>query len=456
MGYKIVSLSVFLTLCGIVAMVGYQRAKENKADQVVPVIKPEVVRCAPLEMRPFTVTESFHGRIFANAELNMSFQIQGRLSQLGATPERRLRENDMVQKGDLIAMLEPARFKAAVDQASAQKNEAAAEMEAATGAMTQATAVTDDAQREYDRQLDLLKKDAAKQRDIDRAETALKVARAQFDVAKARYARAVATYDSANAALTVAKVNHEDAMLRSPIDGKIAALPVEVGMMMRPGEMVVRVIDMRKVKLVIGVVERKRPQVSEGQTVQVEVLALTAAAQASRDVDAKVAPRPGIVTMVPPAADPATGLFNVEIELDNKDGLLKPGMIAKASISLREDQQVIAVPADAVRRKGNKLTAFFVAEGLPVGLDLGAIGKASMTVPTMVVREFVIEKAILVDDHYLVSGLPRGVTHLVVEGQTRIADGKPVVVVSHAPAVALTDGDQPVGDVPSNRGRVDP
>jgi len=454
MGIKItVMLAVFVTAGGGVAMIGLQRAKENKTEQVVPAIKPEVVRCAALEVRPRTVTESFHGRVYPNAELSMAFQIQGRLAQLGSVEGRVLRENDTVQKGDLIAMLEPARFKAAVAQAEAMKKEAAAEMSAADGAVTQSKAVVEDAEREYSRQLDLFKREASKQRDVDRAETALKVAKAQEDVAVARHARASAAYDSANAALTVATVNHDDAMLRAPITAKVAAVPVEVGHMLRPGDMVVRLVDMSKVKLVIGVVERKRPQISEGQTVQVEVLALTAANQAAGGSDVKTAPLAGRVTMVPPASNPVTGLFDVEVELDNKDGHLKPGMIAKATISLRENEQVIAVPAEAVRRKGNKLTAFFVAEGLHIGLDLGGIGKAELTVPTMVVREFVIEKAVLVEDHYLVSGLPAGVTHLVVEGQTRVADGKPVVVVSGgAPMSTLTGAT----DLSPGQGRVDP
>jgi RND family efflux transporter MFP subunit len=304
--------------------------------------------------------------------------------------------------------------------------------------------VVDDAQREYDRQVELLDKQAAKQRDVDRAETALKVAKAQRDVAKARYDRASATYDSASAAMDVAKVNHDDAILKAPIAGRVAALPLEVGSMVRPGDMVVRLVDMSKVKLIIGVVQSKRPQVREGQKVQVEVLALQANNTAVHGSDSKLPPRTGYITMVPPASNPVTGLFDVEIELDNKDGALKPGMIAKATIALREDAEVVAVPAEAVKRKGNKLTAYFVSEGLDVGLNLGAIGQSHLTVPTMVVREFTIDKAVLVEDHYLISGLPPGISHLVVEGQTRVSDGKPVLVVNTsgtAPAVTTAGAD---------------
>ncbi len=429
MGLKILVVSIFVVACGGIAAVGYHRVQESRSLQVAPVVKPEVVRCAPLEIRSFTVSESFHGRIHPRAELSMAFQIGGRLSQIGDGGERRLRENDMVAKGDVIAMLEPARFKAAQAQAMAQRNEAAAEMQAADGGVTQAKAVHDDAKREYERQVELKSKNAGTQVAMDRAETAMKVAAAQFDVAKARYDRAVATYDSASAMLTVADVNHADAVLKAPIAGKIAALPLEVGSMIRPGDMVVRLVDMSKVKLIIGVVQSKRPQIREGQRVEVEVLALNAAAIATQGTAARPEPRVGHVTMVPPAAHPVTGLFDVEIELDNKDGKLKPGMIAKAVIALNTDAQVVAVPAEAVKRKGNKLSAYFVAQGLTVGLDLGGLGRSQLTVPTMVVREFPIEKAVLVEDHYLISGLPKGVSHLVVEGQTRISHGKPVLVI---------------------------
>ena len=439
MGQKIILLSVFLALCGGITAVGFHRAKEAKAMQVIPIIKPEVVRCAPLEVRPYSVTESFHGRIHAKTELSMAFQIQGRLAQIGENDEHILKENDMVEKGDVIAMLEPARFKAAVAQAMAQRNEASAEMQAADGAVTQAKAVMDDAKREYDRQVLLKSQNAGTALAMDRAETAFKIATAQHDVAKARYERAVATYDSANAMLTVANVNHDDAVLKAPIRGKIAALPLKVGSMIRPGDLVVRLVDMSKVKLIIGVVQSKRPQLSEGQSVSVEVLAINAAAQAAHGSETKTAPRVGVVTMVPPAANAVTGLFDVEIELENADGLLKPGMIAKATIALRDDAEVVAVPAEAVKRKGNKLTAFFVSEGLTVGLNLGAIGKTELTVPTMVVHEFTIEKAVLVEDRYLISGLPPGISHLVVEGQTRISDGKPVLVVNSGSTIPKSD-----------------
>ena len=99
-------------------------------------------------------------------------------------------------------------------------------------------------------------------------------------------------------------------------------------------------------------------------------------------------------------------------------------------VRLRANHSVVAVPADAVRRRGGKLTAFFVTEGMPIGLDLGKLGKAELNVPTPVVKQYDLGDAILDDDHYLVFDPPKGVRQLVVEGQSRIADGSAVIIVN--------------------------
>ena len=430
MGKKLIVLAVLLVAMGGVAAVGFQRAKTSQENQSVPVIRPEVVRAASLELRSHAQTEIFYAGIARSAELHIVFRVAARLGALGEDEVSPLKENDLVQKGDVIARLEPERFKALVAQAKAQADEASAEQAAADALVKQAHASLEDAKKNMAYQQELMDKGSARQREYDAAKLQLDVAQAQLEASTARLAKASAVYNAARASLTVAEVNEKDATLLSPIDGKVATIPHEIGMMVRPGESVMRVVDMKKVKLVIGVVERKLPQVSEGLTVEVEVQALTAQAQATRGVDAKVDPRRGIVTLVPPAANPVTGLFDVEIELDNAKGDLKPGMIAKAMVRLRENHSVVAVPADAVRRRGGKLTAFFVTEGMPIGLDLGKLGKAELNVPTPVVKQYDLGDAILDDDHYLVFDPPKGVRQLVVEGQSRIADGSAVIIVN--------------------------
>lgn len=432
---RILVFLVFALVLGGVGAVGYFRANERKEMVEPPVVKPEVVRCAPILFRPYTVEETFWGRIEPNAEINMSFQIAGRLVQLGMTDEEadRLHENDAVRKDEMIAMLDTARYDALIAQARAQKNEASAAMDSARALLSQAKSQQADAKLEWEKKLEISRRGGGQPREVEKAKLVFDIAKSAVDGAQAKVDAAQASYEAADATITVAQVNLKDAKLLAPFAGRIAAVPVEVGEMVQPGNMVMRLVDLSKVKLVIGVVERKLPQLEVGQNVEIEVQALIAQAKTLGTIGSQVEPRIGKVTIVPPASDPITGLFNVEIELDNKDDSLKPGMIGKATIALRTEDRAAAIPVDAVKRKGNKISAFFVTDGLPVGLDLGELGRSELKVPVNVVQEVTFDKVILDNDFYLLRKVPEGLSRLVVEGQSRVVPGRPVMVLSGQP-----------------------
>ena len=50
-----------------------------------------------------------------------------------------------------------------------------------------------------------------------------------------------------------------------------------------------------------------------------------------------------------PSVDPQTRSFDVEALLDNRDGLLKPGFFARASIVTSRVDQALVVPQEALR-----------------------------------------------------------------------------------------------------------
>jgi multidrug efflux pump subunit AcrA (membrane-fusion protein) len=230
----------------------------------------------------------------------------------------------------------------------------------------------------------------------------------------------------------MAGANAKYAVLRSPMKAIVANVPVEVGQMVMPGQSVMTLVDLTRVKLVLGVVERKLPLLRKGQRVQVEIQALAAQAAIVGDAKELTKPREGLVTIVPPAANSVTGLFNVEIELPNPESLLRAGMVGRAIVTVME-RRALAVPADAVVRSGDKYLAFFVARGYNAGLDLGGLGKAAVTAPTTIARRVAIEPVSIDKDVYLVTGVPEGLDELIVEGQSRLSDGQPVTVVGDIP-----------------------
>ena len=100
-------LLVFACCVAFVLLFATVRLRQVRAAHPAPVIKPAVVRCMPLEPRPYRVTESFYGTIEANVRVDMAFRVPGRIAQLGPGADRMLRENDRVEVGDVIARLEP-------------------------------------------------------------------------------------------------------------------------------------------------------------------------------------------------------------------------------------------------------------------------------------------------------------------------------------------------------------
>jgi RND family efflux transporter MFP subunit len=391
-------------------------------------VKPPVVRCTTLRERPYAVTETFHGLIEAKARVDMAFQIPGRIAQIGAGRDELLRENDRVEPGQVLATLDPLRHQAEAQRAEAEAESARSRMATAEARVEGVKAKLEQAKREAERLQKLLEQGAVSVRETDEAHTAQRTAQAEFDAISSELASAAAAYNSSRAAQTVANVGLQDATLKSPMSALVARIPVEVGQIVSPGQPVVTLVDTSKVKLVLRVVERKLPLLRKGQRVNVEALALTAAAAASKGPKSAGEPRTGVITLVPPAADPTTGLFHVEIELDNPGGALRPGMIGKAVVSVAE-RRAYAVPTEAVTHAGDDYWACFVAGSFETGLDLGAIGKVAVRVPNTVVRKVALQPVTIDKDYYLVTDLPEGLNRLVIEGQSRLADAQPVTVV---------------------------
>ncbi len=426
---RLLIILVFVSLLGGLYAVAALRARQAKELETPPIIKPAVVRCAPLEERQYEAKESFWGLIQAHARVDMAFQITGRVAQLGAARDEPLVENQRIRKGDEIARLEPERYQAAVDQARAEIKGAKASMNSAQALADHAQAKLEDAEYELDRFKQLAQGQAANVREVEKAELAVKLAIADKDGAEANLASSEASYAGSRAALSMANVNLQDATLRAPMDATVAAIPTEVGQMVTPAQPVVTLVDLTKVKLVAGVVERKLPLLRRGQKVSIEVQALMAQSKLISDSASVGRPREGIVTVVPPAADPVTGLFNVEIELDNDDELLYPGMVGRATITVLE-KTVLAIPASAATRSGNQAWAYFVRRGYQTGLSLGALGQARLVVPAPIATRVMFKPDAFDRDYYLLLEAPAGLEQLIVEGHNRLTDGQTVNVVN--------------------------
>ena len=61
----------------------------------------------------------------------------------------------------------------------------------------------------------------------------------------------------------------------------------------------------------------------------------------------------GVVTFVAPTIDPATRTLRIKAEIDNAEGLLRPGLFARMSLGVSRREGVLMVPEEAlIQREG--------------------------------------------------------------------------------------------------------
>src|SRR6476646_4117801 len=163
------------------------------------------------------------GTINSVVTVQVGSQVSGTIAKLNAD------FNSRVHRGDVVALIDPALFDGALQQAKADLQTAKANVVAVETTLEKAQATLIQTQADYNRQAALARSGAQSQQVVE-------VAKANFDVAKSSVAatraaieQAKAQVEQKEAAVKVAATNLAYTTIRSPIDGIVIARNVDVG-----------------------------------------------------------------------------------------------------------------------------------------------------------------------------------------------------------------------------------
>jgi membrane fusion protein, multidrug efflux system len=123
-------------------------------------------------------------------------------------------------------------------------------------------------------------------------------------------------------------------VIKSPINGVVDEVNVKIGEMATPGMTGIRVVNLSNIKVAARVSDNYIAKVKKGQQVVVRF----------PDINYEITAPVSFVSSV----IGANRSFNVEVKLNNKDGMIKPNLIAGLLISDQKLSNVLVVPANAV------------------------------------------------------------------------------------------------------------
>ncbi len=255
--------------------------------------------------------------------------------------------------------------------------------------------------------------------DLANFKAQVKVAELSLDRAKQLAARqfgpqatvdqAQAAYDQANAGVAKTEAIISQKLVRAPFDGVLGVRHVEVGQFLTAGTPIVSLTDLSTLFANFTVTEKDSGMLAVGQTVRVVVDAYP-----GKTFDGKI-------TTIEPQISTDTRNIRVQATIDNKDGILKPGMFATTTVILPDKPAVVTVPETAVDYTLYGDSVYLIQE------KKGDDGKTSLTA----VRTFVRTGDRVNGRAVITSGVKPG-DKVVAVGQLKLQSGA-AVEISHDP-----------------------
>ena len=292
---------------GVIVIGGAALAFHSKSQ--TPVVEAPRFRVAAADTGTITQTVTATGTINPVALINVGSQVSGTVNVLKAD------FNDRVKKGQLLLTLDPTIFNAQIRQSEAQLASARASLR-----LAQAT---------HQRNQTLVTQSFISPLALDQSKREVDVAQANIQLTQAQLARAQADLNNS--------------VIRSPIDGVIIKRTVDLGQTVAASFTTPNLFqiaqDLTKMQIDTSVSEADVGALKEGQQARFVVDAYP-----DREFEARMRQFRLAANVVQNVVT-----YNVVLDVDNQDEMLKPGMTAQVRLLVGNRENVLRIPTAALR-----------------------------------------------------------------------------------------------------------
>jgi membrane fusion protein (multidrug efflux system) len=328
---------------------------------------PPTVTVTPVQLQDVTPSAEFIARVVAIQTVNIQARVGGYLQQV------EFKEGQDVKAGDLLYVIEPGLYEAALASAQAQ--------------LAEAQANERNAQLNYQRNAELLRGNNVSQATVDQA-------LAQRDIASAQVA-------AAQAAVRTAQINLGYTKITAPINGRIGVTAVTIGNVVGPNSgTLATIVQLDPIRIVYSVNQRdlvtfreKNPDATQDELNARFVPGL-------RLPDGSMYGETGRIEFISNTVDPATGTIAVYANFPNPQALILPGMVATAVIRPEQPRRVLTVPITAVEQDQQGRYVLTVDQG-------GHVVQRRVQLGNQVQQSWTVSSGLQEGENVIVSGLQK-------------------------------------------------
>ncbi len=296
----------------------------NTTTEAIPAV-PVVVKT--VQAKQIHLWYEFSGRLQAVDSVEIRHEVSGRITQV------RFQDGNRVKVGDILFVIDPRPYEAAVARAEA----------------TLATAISDAhfAKIELERAENMVKTEAVAQR--------------IFDERSKDNDTAVAAVKSAEAQLKQANLDLEHAYVRSPIAGRAGRVEITLGNLVQAGPnapLMTRVNSSDPIYADFDVDEQTYIQsirhAADNQSLERHV-PVELSVQGDKEYSYI-----GTIYSFDNRLDPSSGTIRARAKFTNTDGVLVPGMFVTVKIASGDKKDVFLIPQRAIGYDQNKKYVYIV------------------------------------------------------------------------------------------------
>ena len=291
--------------------------EQNKAPQPAQVDQPEQPQApsepSPIMVRVFKMKPTdfrdflpVMGTVKGKTEVELKFEVPGVIKKIY------FREGEKIKKGALIAYLVP--------------DDAKLKLKYARNKFISAQAAYESSLKKYEINQKLFEVGAIIKSKMEEAALDARSAKAQVDTAKAEE--------------DLAKNDFRKVFLYANKEGLMGPREAEEGEFVTSQDKMATLLEISEVYIEVGIVERDINKVRLGQTASIYVDAYPNLAFE------------GTVDSVYPIIEGKSRTLTAKIKVDNKAGMLMPGMFSRAEISIADLKQVLIIPTSSIMQAG--------------------------------------------------------------------------------------------------------